>query len=145
MESGRLPGQACDVPILQARQSDGAFVPGRPPLPTARYLSSSCWRPSSWPQGGRPLRGASRSRSWSGSNSQLFRTCEAPAHCGPGLERTTGHPGAAGALGRCSRDGRQGAEVGRPCGHKASVDPGKQAEGTFWWRNNRTCAGGGRA
>lgn len=35
MESGRLPGQACDVPILQARQNDGAFVPGRPPLPTA--------------------------------------------------------------------------------------------------------------
>lgn len=91
-----------------------ALSPGRLPRPTPQ-LPFLLFRTAFFmAPGGQAAQRASQSRSWSGSNSQLFRTREEAAHCGADGGRRGGPPGSEETSGAAPRDGRQGAEVGQP-------------------------------
>lgn len=60
-----------------------ALSPRRRPLPAPQLPFLSFRTAFFMAPGGQAPQRASQSRSWSGSNSQLFRTREEPAHCGP--------------------------------------------------------------
>lgn len=60
-----------------------ASSPRRRPLPTPQLPFLFFRTAFFMAPGGQAPQRASQSRSWSGSNSQLFRTREEPAHCGP--------------------------------------------------------------
>lgn len=98
MESGRLPGQACDVPILQARQSDGAFVPGRPPLPTAPLPFRLLFAAFFMAPGGQAAQGGLPEPKLEWIQLPTVSNLRgAGALRARGGERTTGYPGAAGS------------------------------------------------
>ena len=83
--------------------------------------------------------GASWSRSWSGSNSQLFRTREEGVHSRLAAG-DRGTPGGKEISGAAPRDGRQGADVGHPWGHKASADSEKGVSESFGGEQTRSAA-----